>query len=48
MQLLNRLTIEHVGLGSPGHVLDMPGVDHSDFKAVLFQHIVKTEPVDAR
>jgi hypothetical protein len=42
VELLNPLTIQHVGLGSARHILYVPSVDHSDFEAMLLQNLVKT------
>jgi len=47
VQLLNPMTIQQIGLGSPGHILHVPRIDHSDFKAILLQNFVKTDPVNA-
>jgi hypothetical protein len=46
VQLLNPLTILHVGFGSTWHMFDMPCINHPDFKAILLQDFIKTEPVD--
>ena len=48
MELLNPLTIEHLGFGSAWHVLYMACIHHPNFRAILLQNFVKTNPVNTR
>jgi hypothetical protein len=48
VKLLNPLAIQHVSLGSAWHVLYMACINHPDFKAMLLQNFVKTDPVNTR
>jgi hypothetical protein len=44
LELLNPMTIQHVGLGSARHILYMPSIDHSDFEAMLAPESTRLDP----
>jgi hypothetical protein len=46
MQLLQPLAVQNVAL-SAGNILDMTGVDQSDFKAMTFKDFKDRNPVNA-